>query len=159
MKKIIIVLTIIVLIFSLNKKELSEEEMIRFRIIANSNSETDQLVKRKVMKKIEKTLLNSNANNKQEEKRYLLEQLPTFEEKIKEVIGNHNFEINYGMNYFPEKKEKETIYPEGNYESLVITLGEGAGDNFWCILFPPLCLMDEDVEYKSFLKEALSKWF
>ena len=159
MKKIIIVLTIIVLIFSLNKKELSEEEMIRFRIIANSNSETDQLVKRKVMKKIEKTLLNSNANNKQEEKRYLLEQLPTFEEKIREVIGNHNFEINYGMNYFPEKKEKETIYPEGNYESLVITLGEGAGDNFWCILFPPLCLMDEDVEYKSFLKEALSKWF
>ena len=159
MKKIIIVLTIIVLIFSLNKKELSEEEMIRFRIIANSNSETDQLVKRKVMKKIEKTLLNSKANTKQEEKSYLLEQLPTFEEKIKEVIGSHNFEINYGMNYFPEKKEKETIYPEGNYESLVITLGEGAGDNFWCILFPPLCLMDEDVEYKSFLKEALSKWF
>ena len=51
-----------------------------------------------------------------------------------------------------------------DYESLVITLGEGAGNNFWCVLFPPLCLLDteeepENVEYTSFVKEVIDKYF
>ena len=49
------------------------------------------------------------------------------------------------------------------YESLVITLGSGNGDNFWCVLFPPLCLLEEndttsDVEYSFFVKELLNKY-
>ena len=52
-------------------------------------------------------------------------------------------------------------YSEGMYESLVITLGAGEGDNFWCILFPPLCMIDEneDYEYKSFFKEIFNKFY
>ena len=47
------------------------------------------------------------------------------------------------------------------YESLVITLGKGQGDNFWCILFPPLCMIEEnkDYEYKSFFKEIFDNIF
>ena len=66
--------------------------------------------------------------------------------------------------YFPKKKYKGITYKEGNYESLVITLGEGAGDNFWCVLFPPLCLIEADetsndnVEYKFFVKELIDKY-
>ena len=43
------------------------------------------------------------------------------------------------------------------YESLVITLGEGKGDNFWCILFPPLCMIEdnEEYEYKSIIKDLI----
>ena len=52
------------------------------------------------------------------------------------------------------------IYPEGEYESLVITLGDGEGDNFWCVLFPPLCFDEkEDYQYKSFIKEIFDKIF
>lgn len=73
------------------------------------------------------------------------------------------FKINYGSNYFPEKKYKGITYKEGYYESLVITLGEGKGDNWWCVLFPPLCLIEADesrnVEYKSFVKEMFDKYF
>ena len=50
-------------------------------------------------------------------------------------------------------------YDEGYYESLLITLGEGKGDNWWCVLFPPLCLIEAEesteVEYKSFIKEII----
>ena len=56
------------------------------------------------------------------------------------------------------------MYQAGNYESLVITLGQGMGDNFWCVLFPPLCLLDNDkedvgeVEYKMYVKNLLDKF-
>ena len=68
------------------------------------------------------------------------------------------------MNYFPEKEYKGVVYEEGEYESLVITLGNGLGENFWCVLFPPLCLLDteeepENVEYTSFVKEVIDKYF
>ena len=78
---------------------------------------------------------------------------------------SNKFQVNYGYNYFPEKKYKGITYNEGFYESLVITLGEAEGDNWWCVLFPPLCLMEEDeekieeVEYKSFIKEIIDKYF
>ena len=55
------------------------------------------------------------------------------------------------------------IYKEGNYESLVITLGEASGNNWWCIMYPPLCLLEKntsqerDVEYKSYLWEIISQ--
>ena len=56
-------------------------------------------------------------------------------------------------------------YPAGYYESLVVTLGSGAGDNWWCVLFPPLCLLEaeetntDDIEYKSFVQEMIEKYF
>ena len=77
------------------------------------------------------------------------------------IIGKFNYDINYGQNYFPEKEYKGIIYPEGNYESLVITLGDGIGSNFWCVLFPPLCLIDNsredisDVDYQLYVKKLL----
>lgn len=66
------------------------------------------------------------------------------------------------MNYFPEKEYKGVKYDEGYYESLVITLGEGKGKNWWCVLFPPLCLVEAEesdkVEYKFFIKELIDKY-
>ena len=62
----------------------------------------------------------------------------------------------------PEKEYKGTTYEEGYYESLVITLGSGEGDNWWCVLFPPLCLLEaedsDDVEYTSYVKELVDKY-
>ena len=55
------------------------------------------------------------------------------------------------------------MYDGGYYNSLVVTLGDGEGDNWWCVLFPPLCLMEEnettsDVEYKFFVKSIIEKF-
>ena len=86
-------------------------------------------------------------------------------ESIKDESYKDNYNISYGINYFPEKEYKGVIYEEGDYESLVITLGDGLGDNFWCVLFPPLCLLEaeetdtDEVEYTSFIKEIIDKYF
>lgn len=157
MKKTIIIITIIMILLCITKKELSNN-MIRFRIIANSNKEEDQLLKKEVLNTISNELL-FKANTREEERTHIINSIPTMKDKIEELVPEGDYDINYGLNYFPEKTYQGTTYPEGEYESLVITLGTGTGDNFWCILFPPLCMMDEEVEYKSFIKEALSKFF
>ena len=87
-------------------------------------------------------------------------------ETIEEIVASYNipYSINYGNNYFPSKNYKGIMYQAGNYESLVITLGEGAGNNFWCVLFPPLCLLDNenedvsDVDYQLYVKKLLDKF-
>ena len=86
------------------------------------------------------------------------------QEIIKETIDKYNiqYSISYGKNYFPNKEYNGVIYEEGEYESLVISLGESQGDNWWCVLFPPLCLIDEEqdeVEYTTFIKELIDKYF
>ena len=78
-------------------------------------------------------------------------------------LDNMDFKINYGTNYFPEKIYKGVKYEAGEYESMVVKIGSGSGDNYWCVLFPPLCLMEaeetDDVEYKFFIKEIIDKIF
>ena len=79
--------------------------------------------------------------------------------------SNDIYNINYGLNYFPKKEYKGITYKEGYYESLVITLGEGAGENWWCVLFPPFCMLDateteeDQVEYDFFLFELFDYLF
>ena len=69
--------------------------------------------------------------------------------------------MSFGNNYFPEKEYKGVKYKEGKYESVVIKLGKGKGENFWCVLFPPLCMIDEeklnDVSYSFYVSEMLNK--
>ena len=80
--------------------------------------------------------------------------------KIIMIIGYKNISID--NKNISIKDYVGVKYPEGEYESLVITLGEGKGDNWWCVLFPPLCLVEAeehtDVEYKFFVKEIIDKY-
>ena len=168
MKKVIIVLFFLTIIL-INNNDSEEfiipEDAIRFRIIANSNTFEDQATKVEIKNNVEKILKNDLLliNNKEEAKKILNDSIP----KIKNMINNYNidYNINYGNNYFPEKKYKGVTYKEGNYESLVVTIGSGKGDNWWCLMFPPLCLMDienesnaNSVDYKFFVKDIFDKY-
>ncbi len=172
MKKIVIILAIIVTILSLNKEEkvIIPKEAIRFRVIANSNNSDDQTLKKKVVNNLngeirKLTVLDTSLEKSRDN---IKAKIPEFSEIVSDTLeknqSNQTFTIDYGMNYFPEKEYKGVVYEEGEYESLVITLGNGMGENFWCVLFPPLCLLDEeqqsqDVEYTSFVKEMIDKYF
>src|SRR5699024_12022407 len=73
--------------------------------------------------------------------------LPEIEEAAYNVLdeqqSSHDVQVNYGTNVeFPIKKYGNFLYPAGEYEAIVITLGEGLGENWWCVLFPPLCFLD-----------------
>ena len=173
MKKIIIILTFITII--LIYKEVKAEEIIipetsiRLRVIPNSNSALDQNMKNKVKKYLEKNtyeLLKEETNI--EKARVLIkENIPVLDENIKQIFkdNNYNFDYNikFGYNYFPSKEYRGITYKEGYYESIVISIGEAKGDNWWCVLFPNLCLVDlentDDAEYKSWVVETINKIF
>ena len=167
MKKIVIIVAIIVCTLSLNKNyELNKNNTIRFRVIANSDNLEDQAIKKEIVKNVSGVINESQKSTSIEETRkYINNKLPEFNEVVEKTLLDNNdqrdFKVNYGLNYFPKKELNNEEYPEGMYESLVITLGEGQGDNFWCILFPPLCMIEEneDYEYKSFFKEIFDSIF
>lgn len=168
MKKIIVFLFIISLSFIfLHKNEddiIIPNNAIRFRVIANSNSLEDQTKKLAIKDNIEKEIykLINNVDSKDEVKDILQNNI----EEINNIVDSYNvpYQVNYGYNYFPSKTYKGVIYSAGKYESLVITLGEGLGSNFWCVLFPPLCLLDSnendltDVQYQFYVKKLLNKF-
>ena len=164
MKKTLIIIAIIIVVMSLSKNDtiIIPKESIRFRVIANSNSKEDQMIKEKVVSKLKKNLssLTYTPKNINDTRKSIKDNLKIIDETLKQEVKDYS--INYGYNYFPEKVYKGIYYEEGEYESLVITLGEGIGNNFWCVLFPPLCLFDEnqdDVEYTTFIKELIDKYF
>ena len=164
MKKTLILIAIIIVIMSLNTNEtiIIPKESIRFRVIANSNSQEDQMIKEKVVSKLKKSLssLTYTPKNINDTRKSIKDNLKVIDETLRQEVKDYS--INYGYNYFPEKVYKGIYYEEGEYESLVITLGEGIGNNFWCVLFPPLCLIDEEqdeVEYTTFIKELIDKYF
>lgn len=175
MKKIITVLTVITSIFVLNdltnEKIIIPKEAIRFRVIANSNSTEDQELKIKVKENLQNNLkdLLKEETDLQKTRLTLEKSLPTLKENIEKTLkennSSSNYEINYGKNYFPSKDYKGVVYNAGEYESLVVKLGKGEGNNFWCVLFPPLCLLDEQeeknkvTEYHLLVRDLLKQYF
>ena len=166
MKKIVIVLAIIITILSINKEDkvIIPKESIRFRIIGNSNKEVDQNLKKEIVKEISKDLVLPSNVNIEDARSIIKKSIPKYEETINNTLKKNNieesFSINYGKNYFPKKEYKGITYEEGEYESLVIKLGDAKGKNFWCVLFPPICMVEDDnIEYKSLIKEIINKYF
>ena len=166
MKKIIYIMLIIVVMFlwiTGGKNRMLPNGSIRFRIIANSNSNIDQTTKLLIRKDLESNLFPLLEDSKSpEETKYIIE---NNQQVIKSVLEKYNvpYSINYGKNYFPEKKYEGIIYEEGEYESLVISLGTASGNNWWCVMYPPLCLLEsntqkkEKIEYKSYIWEIISQ--
>lgn len=174
MKKLIVIV-VIVLSFAIINKSVSAndilipEEAIRLRVIANSDSTYDQEIKLQVAKKVQDEIydLLENTDTIDESRTVIKQNIPKIENAVEKVFKEKNymntFKVKYGYNYFPEKKYKGVTYKEGDYESLLITLGEGKGKNWWCVLFPPLCLIEaeesDEVEYKFFVQELIEKYF
>ena len=176
MKRIVLIIGIfLVIVLMMNNKSVEEikipNESIRIRIIANSNTKEDQEIKKKVKRAVQTELsgMLKDTSSIDDVRNLLNNNLGDIEYTVSKTLqkerNSTKFDVNYGNNYFPKKVYKGINYDEGYYESIVINLGESKGDNWWCVLFPPLCLMDEEeenidkVEYKSFVKEIIDKYF
>lgn len=173
MRKIIIILTIIISIFIIkeikNDAIIIPDTAIRLRVIPNSNLSLDQNMKNKVKKYLEENTYNlvKDETNINDARKKIKDNIPIIEEEINNIFNDNNYDmkydVNYGYNYFPQKKYRGIKYKEGYYESIVISIGKAQGDNYWCVLFPNLCLADlektNNIEYKSYIKEAINKIF
>ena len=171
MKKYFILFLIISLFYFFVSKSLAKsltipDDAVRIRIIPNSNSKYDQMIKSSVRDKLEITMydLLKDVKSSDEAREVIKSNLDLVKRDIDSILNNveYDYDINYGYNYFPLKEYKGVKYEEGYYESLLVTLGKGEGDNWWCVLFPPLCLIEaedsDDVQYKSFVEEILEKY-
>ena len=151
--------------------DIIPDDAIRIRVIGNSNSEYDQEIKYKVKDIVEYDMYNllKNTTDLEEARQLIKSNLDSVEDNIDKTLQKVKYElpfsINFGLNYFPKKEYKGIIYDEGYYESVVVTLGEGLGDNWWCVLFPPLCMLEveetntTDVEYTTLVKDIIDKYF
>jgi len=174
-KTILLIIFIVVFYISISNVISSNNikipnEAIRIRVIANSNSKLDQNIKFKVKDSVQNLLTSQmvDVENIEEARKKIVSNINNIDRIINNLFDNNSYDlpydIKYGYNYFPKKEYKGVIYEEGYYESLLITLGKGLGDNWWCLLFPPLCLLEgeetnlNDVEYKSYIKELIDKY-
>lgn len=160
MKKIFILIIVVIslLLFSLNECNITKDT-IRFRIIPNSNSVNDILIKEKVVKRISDIVFIDSDNSEIVRDNIIsnIEKVSAEIDKIfKEENYNETYNIIYGINDFPEKEYNGIVYPEGKYESLVIEIGEAKGDNFWCFLYPSLCLIDVNDDENIYNSRILS---
>lgn len=167
MKKIIYGILIIVMILAVSKPRYDlSGDMVRFRVIPNSNSSKDILIKEKVVNELS-TLLFKDANDINETRNNVVNNLDKINNSIDKIFNENNYnlkyKVKYGMNYFPSKEYNDIRFEAGNYESLVVEIGEAKGNNYWCILYPPLCMVDYEkdtkIEYKSKIMEILSNLF
>lgn len=172
MKKLLIVIGIGIVFYSMLPAKAESykipNEAIRIRVLANSNSDYDQKIKREVSESLQQSMYHLLKNTKgiDEARKVIEENLDEIDHNVKATLTRLDYdlgyEINYGLNYFPNKEFHGVTYEEGYYESVLVTLGSGEGDNWWCVLFPPLCLLEaeesEDVEYKFFVQEMFEKY-
>ena len=168
MKKVLIAAAVLIIIISNNRVEniIIPESSIRLRIIANSNTIEDQITKNNLSKKLSVYLneLITHAKTKEEANNIINENYYNIDSFVNNYLEMNNINTNYnlsiGRNYFESKSYKGVKYNSGYYDSIVVSLGNKKGVNWWCVMYPPLCLIDEndDIEYTTLVKDMLNKY-
>lgn len=149
------------------QKELAGE-VLRFHVLAESDSKEDQAVKLKVRDAIIEYMKEElpEAFSVEAAKAWARERLPRLEAIAETVIRGEGY--SYGAKaevtscYFPDKCYGDVFFPKGYYEALRIELGSAEGHNWWCVLYPNLCFTDAacavvDEEGKQELKSVLTE--
>ena len=138
--------------------------IMRFHVVANSDSTEDQDLKlqvrdyvlSKVQEEITQQMTSSYSDSASREplaqqkfiREYIEDNLPRIESWAKEALISQGFDYDVtastGIRHIPAKYYDELFFPEGNYEALTLSIGEGKGQNWWCVVFPPLCMVDSE---------------
>lgn len=125
-----------------------KDELIRFHVIANSDSEEDQELKLKVRDEVIKYLEPLLKNSKSiEESRKIIKQnnkkvINIAKKVVKDNGYSYNVQTELSRENFPEKVYGKIVLPQGEYEAYRILIGDASGQNWWCVMFPPLCFVD-----------------
>ncbi len=122
--------------------------VIRLHVIANSDSDADQALKLKVRDRVLKETGLSVVGDMDTVSYEICKNLDLIKEYAQDEIikngYNYNVKVSYGLTEFPKKEYANIVLPEGMYQALKIEIGEAKGQNWWCVMFPPLCFVTED---------------
>ena len=168
MKKALFIFVAVIAFLVINSYIPSKEECeiynstVRLHVLANSDSEADQALKLKVRDKIVERMSTYNAKSKEEALEYIENDMDKLKEIAEECIKSEGFNnpvtVEIGEESYPTREYEDFSLPAGKYTSLRIIIGNGEGQNWWCVLYPPLCTSyaieyDDDSVDVGFTKE------
>jgi len=171
-----IFLSIIVAVFCVSvpkdvKTDNASYDYLRIHIKANSNSTIDQQIKFDIKNDVVNFLTPyiSEAETKEQAVEVVKSNLSVLEVLVDNNLKQNNFNYNSSCSIekevFPTRYYDNFILEEGEYDALIITLGEGNGDNWWCVVYPPLCFVnkncieEQDIVYNSRILGIIKKFF
>ena len=145
------------------------EQIFRMHIRANSNLEADQNVKMQIKEEFVSFLtpLVEGCESKQDVIQMVKENKDNLEDIVDKVLLKNGFTYKSNVKvcneFFPERYYGDFQVKQGYYDALICELGEAKGNNWWCVVYPPLCFVDynqtNSVVYKSKLWEIINKFF
>ena len=168
MKKALFIFVAVIAFLVINSYIPSKDECeiynstVRLHVLANSDSEADQALKLKVRDKIVERMSTYNAKSKEEALEYIENDMDKLKEIAEECIKSEGFNnpvtVEIGEESYPTREYEDFSLPAGKYTSLRIIIGNGEGQNWWCVLYPPLCTSyaieyDDDSVDVGFTKE------
>ncbi len=166
MKRLAIFLIIIISVAILVMSFFGSDEVLRLHVKANSDSTSDIEIKKEVAKVVNEFLAeNCDKETLKETAEFLKSNIETLKEivlqKLCELNANYGAKVEIKNADFPSRSYGNVFFESGSYNALVITLGEGTGDNWWCVLYPRLCYGKEidghKIIYRSRIIEAYKK--
>lgn len=151
--------------------------ILRLHVLANSDSDYDQQTKLMVRDAL--LPLFASCTSYESARDFVLshgKQVQTVcEQTLKSRGADYGVRLLLGETDFPDRVYGDTVYPAGTYDALCVELGEGKGHNWWCVLFPPLCIVTEEGEpvdlenvefesdilafFKTHFKDYFGRWF
>ena len=174
MKKIVIaavaLVAVLAVIFAIPAGS-SNADFLRIHIRADSNDQADQNVKFQVKSAVVDYLTPylANAQTKQQAMSVVKEHLSGIEQVCDRVLAQNGFtytsHAKLCQEQFPDRSYGDLTLTAGVYDALIIELGSGSGNNWWCVVYPPLCFVGGEsngtnsIVYKSKLLEIISEWF
>ncbi len=139
------------------------EQIVRFHVIPDHDSEVDQRLKRLVRDDMlqylsikQEELESTRKNSKEDFIREIKDSIPEMETLAKSRITAEGFsypvEVTCKKDYYSQRKFEQYIFPEGTYDTIAVLIGEGEGSNWWGVMYPNLCLTKES--YKVFYEKT-----
>ena len=143
-------------------------EILRFHVLANSDSTEDQRLKLKVRTMLLNLIYEDLGENAslEETKNYVLSHQDSLEKDAEHYMKKLGYDYPAHMEltscYFPTKTYGDMVFPCGDYEAVRVKIGEGKGRNWWCVLYPPLCFTDSSYAVvpdtsKEILRESIDE--
>lgn len=127
--------------YSINVNSNLSQNIVRLHVIANSDSDADQALKLKV-----RDAILEHSRKEATKKAYVKSALDTYKEIAQNVVRENGYDykvfVEYGNFEFPTKEYDSFRLPAGNYDAVRVKIGAAKGQNWWCVMFPPLCFVD-----------------
>ncbi|NLO39047.1 MAG: stage II sporulation protein R [Ruminiclostridium sp.] len=163
-------LIFIFLLFCFYSEKVNQDlsdSMIRLHIVANSDSDADQALKLRVRDEVITYMTErmDSLQTKETAGAYVKDHIGELETVANAVIAKEGFSdlarVSFGKYPFPTKQYENVILPAGFYDALKVEIGQAEGQNWWCVMFPPLCFVDDtkgemEEDYMDVLKQELS---